>query len=241
MLQALLWDVDGTVAETERDGHRVAFNLAFSELGLAWGWDERRYGDLLRVTGGRERLLADMATRADAPAGEAEREALARQLHALKNRWYAWLVKEGRVAARPGVLALLREAAAAGLRQGIATTTSRANVDALMARLLGAGWQSLFACVLCGEDTARKKPDPEVYLLALQQLGVSADRVLAVEDSSAGVAAARGAGLALLLRPSLYFPAEHAAAPDLLLCEDEQGVDMTALRQWWHRRAMVHA
>lgn len=241
MLQALLWDVDGTIAETERDGHRVAFNLAFSELGLSWGWDERRYGELLRVTGGRERLLADMATRPDAPAGEAERDALARQLHALKNRWYAWLVKEGRVAARPGVLALMREAAAAGLRQGIATTTSRANVEALMARLVGADWQGLFELVLCGEDTVCKKPDPEVYLLAVHRLALPPSAVLAVEDSAAGVAAARGAGLALLLRPSLYFPAEHAAGPDLLLCEGETAPDLATLRQWWLQRARVNA
>lgn len=206
MLEALLWDVDGTLAETERDGHRVAFNLAFAEAGLPWGWCERRYGELLQVTGGRERLLADMATRADAPATLAAREALARRLHALKNAAYARLVAEDRLRARPGVVGLIRAARAAGLRQAIVTTTSRANVQALLPRLLGPDWADCFDALLCGEDVAAKKPDPEVYTLALRRLGLAPEQALALEDSPAGLRAAQAAGVAVLLRPSAYFP-----------------------------------
>lgn len=203
-LQALLWDVDGTLAETERDGHRVAFNQAFEALGLPWRWDEARYGELLAVTGGRERLLADLATRADAPVGP-EREALARELHALKNRRYAELVQAGGLPLRPGVRELIDEAAAAGLRQAITTTTSRSNVEALLGRQLGPGWAGRFGAVVCGEDVRAKKPDPEVFRLALQALGLPPLAALAIEDSPGGVAAARGAHVPVLVTRSLYF------------------------------------
>ena len=153
-----------------------------------------------------------MATRPDAPRGTAEREALAMRLHALKNRWYAWLVNQGRIEARPGVLGLVREAAAAGLRQAIVTTTSRTNVEALLPRLLGPGWAQCFEVLVCGEDVARKKPDPEAYQLALARLGVAASEALALEDSGPGAAAAAGAGVPVLLRPSAYFAS--ATLPD---------------------------
>jgi HAD superfamily hydrolase (TIGR01509 family) len=205
-LQALLWDVDGTLAETERDGHRVAFNRAFEDLGLPWHWDVAHYGQLLRITGGRERILHDMQQRADAPATPDEREALARELHRRKNAHYAALVAEGGIALRDGVSELLDEAAAAGLRQAIATTTSRANVDALLRRHLGPGWASRFAAVVCGEDVARKKPDPEVYLMALRALDLTPPRTLALEDSPGGVAAARAARVPVVVTRSAYFP-----------------------------------
>lgn len=212
MSLTLLWDVDGTLAETERDGHRVAFNLAFAELGLPWGWDERRYGELLHVTGGRERLLADMATRPDAPTDPAARAALAARLHALKNERYAALVEEGRLQLRPGVGALLRAARDAGWRQAIVTTTSRANAEVLLARLFGRALEGAFECRVCGEDVARKKPDPEAYRLALARLGVAASEALALEDSTPGAAAAAAAGVPVLLRPSAYFAS--ATLPD---------------------------
>lgn len=235
-LSLLLWDIDGTVAETEHDGHRVAFNRAFGDEGLNWVWDEARYAQLLHVTGGRERLLADMATRPDTPPDAEGRERLARHLHAAKNRWYAQLVEDGQVQARPGVLALMHEAAANGVRQGIATTTSRANVEALMARLLGPAWAQVFSVVLCGEDTQRKKPDPEVYQLALARLGVPADEALAIEDSTPGVRAARGAELAVVLRPSRYFPPAFDAAPDLMLLSGGAELAWPQVDAWFRDR-----
>jgi HAD superfamily hydrolase (TIGR01509 family) len=204
-LKALLWDVDGTLAETERDGHRVAFNRAFEALGLPWRWDEARYGELLRVTGGRERLLHDMATRSDAPPLGGQREALARELHQRKNRFYAEIVGTGALALRPGVADLIDEAWASGLRQGIVTTTSRANVEALLARPFGPRWAEHFAVVVCGEDVARKKPDPEAYLRALAALRLPPLQALAIEDSPGGVAAARAAAVPVMVTLSHYF------------------------------------
>ena len=203
-LKALLWDVDGTLAETERDGHRIAFNLAFEAFGLPWRWDEARYGELLAVTGGRERLLADMSTRADAP-GPAERENLARALHARKNGFYAELVRQARLPLRDGVAALMAQARARGVRRAITTTTSRSNVDALLGVHLGPRWQDDFAAVVCGEDVQHKKPDPEVFLRALQQLGIGPLEAVAIEDSPGGVAAARAAQVPVVVPRSAYF------------------------------------
>jgi HAD superfamily hydrolase (TIGR01509 family) len=206
MIEALLWDVDGTLAETERDGHRVAFNDAFVSLGLAWSWDVARYGELLRVTGGRERILLDMPTHADTPATPDQREALARELHRRKNIAYERRLAEGGIALRSGVPELLDEAAARGLRLAIVTTTSRANVVALLRHTLGSSALQRFECVVCGEDVAAKKPDPEAYTRALEELGLPPLATLAIEDSPAGVAAARAADVPVVVTRSAYFP-----------------------------------
>lgn len=203
--QALLWDVDGTLAETERDGHRVAFNRAFEACGVPWRWDEAHYGKLLRITGGRERILHDMRDRSDAPP-PAERDRLAAELHAKKNAFYAELVVSGRIALRPAVRELIDECLQRGVRLGIVTTTSRSNVDALLRVHFGADWGRCFAVAICGEDVARKKPDPEVYARALAALRISPLQAVAVEDSPGGVAAARAAGVPVIVTRSAYFP-----------------------------------
>lgn len=205
MLRALLWDVDGTVAETEAQGHRLAFNQAFESMGLPWRWDVPLYGELLHVTGGRERLLAFMAGRPDAPTAASEREALAAALHPLKNRLYADLVAAGGIAARPGVLRLMDECRQSGVALAVATTTSTANVEALFSSLFGVRWREGFAAVVCAEDAPRKKPDPEAYLLALARLNVRAEEALALEDSPNGLQAALAAGVRTGITRSAYF------------------------------------
>jgi HAD superfamily hydrolase (TIGR01509 family) len=215
ILRALLWDVDGTLAETERDGHREAFNAAFAGAGLPWRWDVARYGELLRITGGRERLLHDMSQRQDAPPTAQEREDLAQRLHAQKNALYGDIVRSGRLPLRPGVRELIEEAAEAGVRQCIVTTTSRVNVEALMGVHFGAHWSKRFDGVICGEDVRIKKPDPEAYALALAKLDLPATECLAIEDSPGGVAAAQAAGIPVVVPLSAYFrlaTIDHAAA-----------------------------
>lgn len=204
-LKAVLWDVDGTLAETERDGHRVAFNQAFKACGLAWSWSVERYGELLTVTGGRERLLHDMNTRTDAPTLTHEREALARELHQRKNTLYAEFVAAHGIALRPGVLELMEQCRTRGVRMAITTTTSKRNVDALLRSHLGASWTSWFAALVCGEDVARKKPDPEVYVQALRRLALGPLDTVALEDSPGGVAAARAADVPVVVTRSVYF------------------------------------
>jgi HAD superfamily hydrolase (TIGR01509 family) len=207
MLRALIWDVDGTVAETERDGHRVAFNQAFEAMGIAWRWDTPTYGALLQVTGGRERLLHSMQGRADAPATAEERDQLARELHRRKNDFYAALVARGGIKPRPGVRRLMDECERAGVAMAIATTTSASNVQALFASLFGAGWRARFKAVVCAEDAPDKKPDPQVYLVALEHLRVLPRDAFALEDSPNGLRAARAAAVRCGITRSAYFAA----------------------------------
>lgn len=204
-LKALIWDVDGTVAETERDGHRFAFNAAFEALGLPWHWDVAHYGRLLRVAGGRERLLHDMAERPEAPADAAGRNTLARELHRRKNAVYRDLVNARGIPARPGVLRLMDECSAAGVMLAVATTTSRGNVAVLLESLLGIGWGRRFDALVCAEEAPLKKPHPQVYQLALQRLGLAPHEAFALEDSPGGLAAARAAGIACGITRSVYF------------------------------------
>ncbi|MGH8230493.1 MAG: HAD-IA family hydrolase [Steroidobacteraceae bacterium] len=214
LLKAVLWDVDGTLAETERDGHLVAFNQAFEELGLPWRWSQARYGELLHISGGRERLAHDLQSQPAAPRDPDERAALAERIHRLKNELYARIVITGALPLRGGVAELLQECREAGLQIGIATTTSEANVAALLGAQLGADWRAGFDAVVCAEQAPRKKPDPQVYQCALRALQRAGHEVLAIEDAPAGVSAARAAGIAVLVVRSLYFP--DGAAEDVI-------------------------
>jgi HAD superfamily hydrolase (TIGR01509 family) len=251
MLRALIWDVDGTLAETERDGHRVAFNRAFESLGVPWRWSEQRYGELLAVAGGRERLLHDMRSQPGAPADAARREVLADRIHLLKNQFYARIVTGGGLPLRPGVRDLLHDCEREGLRMAIATTTSRANVEILLQTHLGHDWASRFAAVLCSREAPRKKPDPEVYTLALGVLEVQLHESVALEDAPAGIAAAMAAGVPVVVTHSHYFPAPDipgllASGPSLAQPDGwVPGADVQAariglrqIRRWYaHRRA----
>jgi len=201
---AVIFDVDGTLAETERDGHRVAFNRAFAEAGLPWRWDERLYGELLAVTGGRERITFYAQRFAPQWLDGARADERIAGLHRRKNAHYAAIVEAGDLRLRPGVPRLLRELAASGARLAIATTTSRANLEVLLGATLGADAMSGFELAVCGEDVSRKKPDPEAYLLALRRLQLPAARCVAVEDSANGLRAALAAGIATMIVRSLY-------------------------------------
>ena len=213
-LRALIFDVDGTLAETE-EIHRIAFERAFEEDGLGWRWDVDLYRALLRVTGGRERIRHFVATRGVEPIDEAR---IAR-LHGRKNEIYGEIVAAGGVALRPGVAALVERARATGLRLAMATTTSRSNVEALLAGSFGGFPDGLFDPIVTGEDVTAKKPDPEAYTLALARLGLAAEDCLAFEDSWNGLTAARGAGLRTIVTPSLYTAPEAFAGAAAIVAD----------------------
>ena len=210
-LRALIFDVDGTLAETERDGHRVAFNRAFAEAGLDWYWDEARYGELLAVTGGKERMLRHWREVDPSAAAAADAAARIAALQQAKTAHYLALVDAGAVRLRPGVARLLHEARAAGLRLAIATTTTPANVDALLRATLHADAPSWFDCIGAGDVVPRKKPDPGIYSWVLERLGVDAAQCLAFEDSANGLRAAQAAGLRTVLTRNDYTRDEDGA------------------------------
>ena len=210
-LQALLWDVDGTLADTEQQGHRPAFNAAFTAAGLPWHWDSSTYQRLLHTSGGRERILAWMDE-----LGQRD-EGLAAQLHRSKQQHYSDLLSRGAVPLRPGVLALACEAAAAGLQQWIVTTSGRAAVAALLQNT--PELEACFAGWICGDDVTRKKPDPEAYAMALGQLNLPASEVLAIEDSPQGLAAARCAGLEVVITTDNWSGGAAALAEAALVVE----------------------
>jgi HAD superfamily hydrolase (TIGR01509 family) len=163
------------------------------------------YGELLHVTGGRERLLAFMDGRADAPHTPEARDALARQLHRYKNECYAERVAQGGIAARPGVRRLMAQCEHAGVAMAVATTTSTSNVDALFSSLFGHGWRARFAAVVCAEDAPLKKPDPLAYQMALERLRMAPGEAFALEDSPNGLRAASAAGIRCGITRSVYF------------------------------------
>jgi len=207
MIESILWDVDGTMAETERDGHLKAFNQAFEALGLPWRWSEQRYGELLAIAGGRERLLHDLEHQSRAPRRARQRRALADRVHRLKNDLYARIVADGGLPLREGVRELLDDCESARLQLGIVTTTSRSNVEILLKTHLGENWESKFSVTVCAREAPRKKPHPQAYLIALEALQLSPHRAVAMEDSQAGVAAAQAAGVPVIVTRSHYFRA----------------------------------
>ena len=193
-LKALLWDVDGTLADTELEGHRRAFNQAFAAAGLSWRWDEATYRQLLAISGGRERIRHYGSQVQSHPIAEAMVEDLMRA----KQHAYGELARRGGLPLRPGVRRLVAEAAAQGVSQALVTTSSRSAVAALLDGH-GAELRRSFGFWVCGEDVKAKKPSPEGYLQALDRLRLPASQVLAVEDSPQGLAAAQGADLPCLL------------------------------------------
>lgn len=224
MLKALLFDVDGTLVETE-ELHRRAFNTAFAELGLDISWSVPTYRALLGVTGGKERLAwyferARLATGTDGASWAPTEEQIA-LVHARKNAIYAASLLHGAPRLRPGVVRLIREARAEGLRLGIATTTSSINLDALLRTVLDpeldAPWQHSFDAVVAGDQMARKKPAPDAYLTCLERLSVAPGEALAIEDSPAGLASACAAGLRVVVAPSVYCEGEDFGAAALVV------------------------
>lgn len=203
-LEALLFDVDGTLADTEKDGHRVAFNLAFADAGLDWHWDEALYGELLAVTGGKERIkyyLERFNTDFEKP------EALddfVKDLHAAKTAHYTRLLGEGRIPLRPGVERLINEAREAGLRLAIATTTTPENVTALLENTLGPESIEWFEVIAAGDIVPAKKPAPDIYLWTMEQMQLTPKQCLAFEDSENGIRSARGANLPTLVTINDY-------------------------------------
>lgn len=229
MLEALIFDLDGTLADTE-ETHRQAFNAAFIELALWWDWSPPLYTKLLAVSGGKERLRHYIGT-LELPKAERERLlAVVPALHQTKTRIYHELLVRGQRPFRPGVLPLLRAARDAGLRLAIASTTTSANVSALLQANLGAAPDIAFDVVACGDVVPEKKPAPDIYRLALASLRLASEACIAFEDSLNGLRAAKAAGLVTVVTPSRWTAEEDFGAADLVLPTLE-GLELPRLRR----------
>jgi HAD superfamily hydrolase (TIGR01509 family) len=217
---ALIFDCDGVLADTERDGHRPAFNETFAEVGLPVRWSEEEYGEKLRIGGGKERmasLLTDEFVRANGLPADAEgqRELLA-DWHRRKTATYKAIVRAGRLPVRPGIARIVSEALNAGWSVAVASTSAEESVRAVLEDAVGAESAGRFA-VFAGDAVVAKKPDPAIYELALEQLGISAGDAIVIEDSRNGLLAAVGAGLRCVVTISSYTAEEDMSEAVLVV------------------------
>lgn len=247
-LQALLFDVDGTLADTERDAHRPAFNKAFAELGLDWVWDVELYGKLLAVSGGKERMRHYIEHYRQQQIAPGEVEVLITDLYRVKTRHYTAALADGSMALRPGVKRLINEARAAGLRLAIVTTTSPDNVAALLRNSLAPDAESWFEQIAAGDIVSAKKPAPDIYDWALCAMGLAPQYCLALEDSSNGLRSSLAARITTVVTVNGYTAEENfdgavavlsdlgePNAPFSVLKGDANGaayVDVSLLQRW---------
>ena len=216
-LEVLLFDVDGTMADTEKDGHRVAFNQAFAEAGLDWNWDEALYGELLQVTGGKERIRLFVEKYLENFNLDEDIAEFAARLHQRKTHFYLELLQSGAIPLRPGVERLIHEAREAGLRLAIATTTTPANVTYLLSATLGEASIDWFEVIAAGDIVPAKKPAPDIYNWALEQMGVRADKCLAFEDSYNGIQSSLGADLKTIVTVNDYTQNDDFSGAEIVL------------------------
>jgi len=229
-LKGLIFDVDGTLADTEQEGHRVAFNMAFSDVGLDWYWDENTYGKLLDVFGGKERIRYFVESFPNDFNAPADLDRFIRDVHARKTVHYISLLKSGSIPLRTGVARLIREAREANLRMAIASTTTPENATSLLRETLGEQSIGWFEVLACGDVVPHKKPAPDIYEYTLKQLDLPSSDCLVIEDSESGLKSALGAGLRTLVTIN-HFTRNHdfAGAEIVLDCLGEPGEAFTVL------------
>jgi HAD superfamily hydrolase (TIGR01509 family) len=207
IMDALIFDCDGVLADTERDGHRVAFNRAFKKAGLKVEWDVTLYGELLKIGGGKERMRGYF-DQAGWPVAESKRDALIKQLHALKTELFMEIISSGELPVRSGINRIIDEADAAGMRLAVCSTSNERAVHEVVRVLLGPARQRKFAGIFAGDIVPMKKPDPAIYLFALHKLGLDPARCLVIEDSRNGLLAANRAGIPSVITQSAYTVSE---------------------------------
>ena len=232
MLQALIFDVDGTLADTE-SVHLEAFNHAFRQEGLDWHWDLPLYTQLLEVSGGKERILHHwrMVEPDMTEVGAGALTDTINRLHEIKTAYYENAVNNGAVVLRPGVLALMDDARRHGLQLAIATTTSPVNIAALLRSAIGPDWRTHFLAIGDASNAPIKKPHPQVYLKVLADMGLQAAQCVAFEDSANGLKAATAAGLDTVITPN-SFTAHHDFTGALRVVPDLSEVNVARLKEW---------
>ena len=202
-LQALIFDCDGVLVDTERDGHRVAFNQAFDAYGIALHWSVEEYKELLLVAGGKERMRYDFE-RKGWPSQYPDHDQLILDLHQKKTALFMKLIASGKLPLRPGILRLVDEALEQHVTLAVCSTSNEKSVNLILEKLMGPERKSRFSAILAGDVVSRKKPDPEIYLLCRDHLHLEPTSCLVIEDSRNGLLAATGAGFPCLVTTNGY-------------------------------------
>ncbi|CAI0447506.1 unnamed protein product [Linum tenue] len=203
---ALLFDCDGVLVDTEKDGHRVSFNDTFNEKELGVTWDVDLYGELLKIGGGKERMTAyfnKVGWPENAPKSEDERKAFIASLHKRKTELFMALIEKRLLPLRPGVAKLVDQALGKGVPVAVCSTSNEKAVSAIVSYLLGPERAEKIK-IFAGDVVPRKKPDPAIYILAATTLGVDPASCVVVEDSGIGLAAAKAAGMKCIITKSGY-------------------------------------
>lgn len=217
-MKALIFDCDGVLVDTERDGHRIAFNQAFAEYKLEVHWDVTLYGQLLKIAGGKERMHYYF-DQYGWPEGIHHRDSFIKNLHALKTKHFMRIIETGQLPLRSGVERLIDEAIKADVKLAVCSTSNKEAVASLVETMLGPERKAIFSALLAGDVVSQKKPDPEIYNLAMQQLGVQRRDCVVIEDSRNGLLAAKGAGMCCLITVSTYTSNEDFSEADKVVAE----------------------
>ena len=214
-IKALIFDQDGVIIDTERDGHRVAFNKTFKEFGFNVEWDVDYYHELLQIAGGKERMKHHLRTRGFGIEIQPEQEEeLINRLHKRKTEIFIELIESGQLPPRPGIKRIMREAMDRGIKMGICTTSNEKAAHAVAYKILEG---FTFDFVLAGDVVSKKKPDPEIYLLALQRSGLKPQECIVIEDSRNGVLAAKAAGMHVVATTNYYTEREDLSQADIVV------------------------
>jgi HAD superfamily hydrolase (TIGR01509 family) len=214
-IKAVFFDQDGVIIDTERDGHRVSFNMTFKEFGFTDEWSVEYYHELLQIAGGKERMKHHWQTKGfSKPLTEEEIDVLVKDMHKRKTALFVELIETGKLPLRPGIHRFMKEAMEAGLKIAVCTTSNEKAAKAITEGILS---DIKFEIVLAGDVVEKKKPDPEIYNLALSKLGLTPDEVFVVEDSKNGVKAAKASGAKVIVTTNSYTEKEDVDAGDVIV------------------------
>jgi len=228
VMKAIIFDCDGVLADTERDGHRVAFNKAFAEKGYAVEWGVELYGKLLEVSGGKERMKHYFEGYGW-PRDVANKDALIKELHKLKTDFFMQIIESGELPLRPGVARLVDEAIAADVTLAVCSTSHERAVNLVVEKLLGPERKARFSAILAGDVVSKKKPDPEIYNLASERLRLEPSGCVVIEDNRNGLLSAKAAGMYCVITTNGYTKDEDFTEADLVVSElgDTPNVQVT--------------